>query len=731
VDVAALAHRLNLYYPTYLQQMLEQWEHRSTGPFPPKNAAEMLAKILMDVDRVNNKLQTLPPLVGEVLHRVYVAPPAALSSIRLTMVKYGHPEPLVTEAICALTNLGIFIPAEGQKYMIEPDDLFASGPRVSLPPSLTGPFALPPAPTERLSKVEPTQFGAISLGDPSRFANALTDLLAISQRRRLSLTQKGWLNATQQAAISKAIPTCPLEPGTLVHLALATGLLSAGEDLRPGPKAELLVAPLGTLLHHCFWGVLPHFSRESLPDGLAQSSFLLHDLCASQLRRLDAGHWVSVDDWIHRMIELHPNIGIDGLGSRRWDSLPNLRGQRHDLVAFLLHLCLPLGLIDMAGPLVLPEAGLSGGYVVFTALRGRAQPWSPAPTGMAFRLTPIGKAALLGTSAPEEKRATEQVHVTPDFHVVIPAHADPVLLLLLGRAALSLPVMAGDPVRQFRLERERWVQSLQSGLNVEEFLAKLEKATGRPLPANVRSSLEDWGRAFGALRLLLGQDFHRFSSTEERDQWVKGNPSRRAVGERDALAPTEAPNRASRGKTRTEILDYRLRLPPCVLLDQEGRATLTENPDLLAATELSQIGTPDGPGWRLTRSSVAASKWTSKRMREWLGSRVAQSPEAVLTRILAWSGGVGPVALGAVELLQVEDAQTLLMLYTLPELMEHVLGVFPPDLLVLRPERRPQIEKKLEELGIAFRAGIVALPISELLDDGQRSVPADPGDQTL
>ena len=63
--------------------------------------------------------------------------------------------------------------------------------------------------------------------------------------------------------------------------------------------------------------------------------------------------------------------------------------------------------------------------------------------------------------------------------------------------------------------------------------------------------------------------------------------------------------------------------------------------------------------------------------------------------------------------------------------MEHVLGVFPPDLLVLRPERRPLIEKKLEELGITFRAGVVALPISELLDEDQRSVPAGPGDQTL
>ncbi|HNH46061.1 MAG TPA: hypothetical protein PKY30_03430, partial [Myxococcota bacterium] len=706
MDLAALAHRLNLYYPTYLQQMLDQWEQRSSGPFPPKNAAEMLAKILMDADRVNNKIQSLPPLVGEVLHRIYVEHPAALSSLRLTMVKYGHPEPLVTEAICALTNLGIFVPAEGQKYMIEPDDLFASGPRVTLPPSLTGPFVLPAAPVEHLPKVEPTDFGAISLGDPSRFANALADLLALSQRRRLSLTQKGWLNATQQATISKAIPTSPLEPGTLVHLALATGLLSAGEDLRPGPKAELLVAPLETLLHHCFWNVLPHFSTEPVPDGLAQSSFLLHDLCASQLRRLEAGHWVAVDDWIHRMIELHPNIGIAGLGGRRWDSLPNLRGQRHDLVAFLLRLCLPLGLIDMAGPLVLPEAGLSGGYVAFTALRMRPQPWNPAPTAMAFRLTPIGKAALLGTSAPEEKRAAEQVHVTPDFHVVVPARADPALLLLLGRAALSLPVMAGDPVRQFRLERERWVQSLQSGLNAEEFLTKLEKATGRPLPGNVRSSLEDWGRSFGALRLLLGQDFHRFSTTEERDQWVKGDPARSAVGERDGLAPTEPPTRPGRGRPRAEILDYRLRLPPCVILDEEGYATPTDNADLLAVTELSQIGTPTGRIWRLTRESVTASKWTSKRMREWLGSRLVHSPEGMWTRVLAWSGGVGPVALGSVELLQVDDTQTLLMLYTLPELMEHVVGVFPPSLLVLRPHSRPVVEKRLEELGIRFDTGL-------------------------
>ncbi|HND32604.1 MAG TPA: hypothetical protein PLA94_21560, partial [Myxococcota bacterium] len=100
-------------------------------------------------------------------------------------------------------------------------------------------------------------------------------------------------------------------------------------------------------------------------------------------------------------------------------------------------------------------------------------------------------------------------------------------------------------------------------------------------------------------------------------------------------------------------------------------------------------------------------------------------------RILAWSGGVGPVALGAVELLQVEDGHTLLMLYTLPELMEHVLGVFPPDLLVLRPQRRQAIEKKLEELGIPFRAGIAALPISELIGEVPRSAPPDERDPSL
>lgn len=714
MDLKGLTQRLSLYYPTYLQHMLEQWEPQLRGPVPLKDAAELLAKILMDPERVAKKLATLPALCGEVLHRIYVVHPTALAGIRLNMVKYGHPEPLVTEAMNALANLGFFVPAGAQHYLIEPEDLFASGPLVTLPPSLTDPFALPPTPSESLPSVEPKDFGAITLGDPSRFANALTDLLDISQRRRLTLTQKGWLHATQQSAISKAIPTCPMPPGTLVHLALTTGLLSAEEELRPGPKAEMLAAPLETLLHHCFWGALSSFSDDPIPDGLPQSSILLHGLCASQLRRLEAGHWLSVDSWINRMIELHPNIGITGLGERRWDSLPNLRGQRHDLVAFLLHLCLPMGFIDMAGPLKLPESGLSGGYVLLSALRGRSEPWTPPPTGMAFRLTPIGKAALLGTAAPEEKGASEQVHVTPDFHVVIPTRADPALLLLLGRAATSLPVKAGDPVRQFRLERERWVQSLQSGLNAEEFLAKLESATGRPLPGNVRSSLMDWGRSFGALRLLVGQDLHRFSSTQERDQWVKGDPQRRAAGERDALAPTEPPPRAGRGRPKVEVVDYRLRLPPCIVVDEEGHARPTESADLMAETELSQIGDRVGNTWRLTRSSVVASKWTNKRTLEWLQNRVVDGPDSVLTRILAWSGGVGAVGLGTAELLQVEDVEDLLLLYTLPELMQYVLGIFPPTLLVLRPNSLAHVEKHLGELGIRFSAGLSPVPSSEL-----------------
>ncbi len=726
MDLKSLIQRLNLYYPTYLQQMLEQWGVRSNSPIPLKNNAETLAKILMDQERVVAKLRTLPPLTGEVLHRIYVSGPSHLATLRLTMVKYGHPEPQVTEAIHSLTNLGILLPADAVKYMIEPDDLLDSGPLVSLPPSLTGPFSLPPPPTEVLPKVDPKDLGATSLGDPSRFANALADLLGLTQRRRLTLTQKGWLNATQQAAISKVIPTCPMEPGTLVHLALAAGLLTAAEELRPGPKAELLAEPLETLLHHCFWGVLPHFSTESRPDGLPLSSVLLHDLCASQVRRLEVGHWVSVDDWINRMIELHPNIGISGLGGRRWDSLPNLRGQRHDLVAFLLQICLPMGLIDMAGKLALPETGLSGGYVVLSSVRNQAKPWVPPPTHMAFRLTPIGKAALLGTAAPEEKGASEQIHVTPDFFVVVPVRADPALLLLLGKAAISLPMQAGDPVRQFRLERERWVQSLQSGLNAQEFMAKLEKATGRPLPSNVRISLEDWGSSFGALRLLLGQDFHRFSSSEERDQWVKGNPERRAVGERDALAPVEPPpaKRPKRGEPTVEIVDYRHPLPPCIVLDEEGHAAPTQNADLLAETELNQLGERVSKVWRLTRGSVIASKWTGKRMTEWLLSRVIDGPESISTRILGWAGGLGPVALGSLELLQVEDPKLMPLLYTLPELMECVVGAYPPQLLVLRPGSRAAIEKVLDDLRVSHKNALQPVPIAELLEAFYNDVPS-------
>jgi hypothetical protein len=57
------------------------------------------------------------------------------------------------------------------------------------------------------------------------------------------------------------------------------------------------------------------------------------------------------------------------------------------------------------------------------------------------------------------------------------------------------------------------------------------------------------------------------------------------------------------------------------------------------------------------------------------------------------------------------------LLYTLPELMEWVVGAYPPQLLVLRPGSRAAVEKVLDDLRISHQQAPQPVPLAELLEE--------------
>ncbi|MBA3533899.1 MAG: helicase-associated domain-containing protein [Ardenticatenales bacterium] len=115
----------------------------------------------------------------------------------------------------------------------------------------------------------------------------------------------------------------------------------------------------------------------------------------------------------------------------------------------------------------------------------------------AFRLTPYG-ARWLGHEAelpPQPERAP--VIIAADGTITVPPGADDWERLHLER--LSLPVEEGPG--EYRLDKERLIEELMEGTDVERVIRFLEHATNNFLPEPVRERLRGWAGGYGRITL--------------------------------------------------------------------------------------------------------------------------------------------------------------------------------------------------------------------------------------
>ena len=81
--------------------------------------------------------------------------------------------------------------------------------------------------------------------------------------------------------------------------------------------------------------------------------------------------------------------------------------------------------------------------------------------------------------------------IQPNFEIMILAPVSEALLILLDRFAERISL---DLVARYRISRNSITRALQSGLQGEAILRKLEQMAGHELPQNVRYSLLEWER---------------------------------------------------------------------------------------------------------------------------------------------------------------------------------------------------------------------------------------------
>jgi hypothetical protein len=117
--------------------------------------------------------------------------------------------------------------------------------------------------------------------------------------------------------------------------------------------------------------------------------------------------------------------------------------------------------------------------------------------GMVYRLTEAGARFLGLLSREAESSPSPPIAVHPDFRVELPAPASLYVRFQLERFA---DVEGEEPCR-YRLTVGGLGRALVRDVRVEQVLAFLQQASGRPIPPNVVGQLRTWAGRFGRVEL--------------------------------------------------------------------------------------------------------------------------------------------------------------------------------------------------------------------------------------
>ncbi|HEY7159161.1 MAG TPA: helicase-associated domain-containing protein [Gemmataceae bacterium] len=344
---------------------------------------------------------------------------------------------------------------------------------------------------------------------------------------------------------------------------------------------------------------------------------------------------------------------------------------------------------------------------------------SRAQTRPCFRLTGLGQAVF---GAPE--RAVSEPTYEPKFLTVQPNHeilaylnvADPRAVWPLAQMArrVSAP---GERVQTFALSRESVYQALESGLTPETIRDFLTRHSKTGLPDLVAHSLTEWGRKREALIFRTGIALG--AGPPGSASPFAGMAKARPVADSFVLfSPT-----ATRGLKECLIRNHRAFARPTWQVDEEGRMRVTDAADSVCLARLAQFADPAGKHWVITAASVGRARERgipAEQILSWLDDHLSHElPPIIRTAICNWASPAG-VFLGELVMLQVDQPQAYDMVRDSPRFQPLLLGAFPPNWFVVRPEKRPELERRLTELGFEIGASWKqsALPERSKTGDG-------------
>jgi len=677
---------------------------------------------------------------GKLLQQVVAAlPPDALRALQVAH-RLGRTEmlSLVTElAICGvhraqgaaavltLHRMLLLLPDDPTSQYIRESGVRVSSIRLRLLDGLAevlSEVADLPLPAASLPEVEPGLEVPVRRGDCAGMAVAMLELQRLAAIKPLKVTLAGWLAKTHTGTLAKALSAHHVSASGLVELAVRAGLLN--QALQPGPRRLRFEEPMYPLALELLWIAALHARGDGCSLGgqdqeqeLTWSTMSLRRVLLGLLKRLPTDCWMGVSALMDEVCALL----FDIVPSRK-ASLQDAqtRYEAHNALLPLIGSLLPaLGVLDIAGPEPHrpPEAW---------RLTSRRELGDP---DLSFRITPFGS-DLLSRAPATDPVATPALQIS-GMELIAPTRPNSELLYRLAWIADPKPRAPREAVQRFTLSRARWSDANQAGTDMAAAAAWLAKCTGRPLPAPVLQQIKGWSSLFGQLRVFLGYSLLRRDSAAARDLIAPHLPGGVRVGDTDLLIP-----KTVQLQGRILLVDYAadppmlqapdtVRWTPPLSVTLSEDLTITVDPDradLHFTHLLSRITAPAPAGRRLDAAAIRQSGYPPEDIQRWIVTRLCRLPPPAaqlwLHSNLTGEAGDESVHLHTPELLISTDTIVGLLLQ-IPAARELFIGALAPDVLVLRPGARAELDRLLARLGVPSGTGLPILPLDAFAYTGE------------
>lgn len=343
----------------------------------------------------------------------------------------------------------------------------------------------------------------------------------------------------------------------------------------------------------------------------------------------------------------------------------------------------------------------------------------PRPT--AFRLTNLGAWALGLDKAVEIQEEGGRIVVQPNFQILAMEPISDEALITLDHFADAEG--GGDRVMSYKLTRQTVYQGQQQGWDTPRIISYLEKASGTPLPGNVRRSLEEWQTLHERIVFRCGQTLAQAADAEVLDQLLQDAGTRRALSQRVTKTVTLSPQKVSQVADALRKCGWlplvtpagEQKVPAILQADEEGHLRFVHAaPNIYALGRVAPFAEMvDGGTYRITpqavRQALKRKKTTVKSILEALRSvHVGEVPEKLVFNIKAWGTYYGNARIDTLTLIQFRSQTALRELVADPDLSPYLkpFKAGPRPLAIVDREHIDTLQRLLADRGVKVEWGL-------------------------